>query len=156
MATLHTDAAVLNWPRRGFNYVTCLFDVNSPLTFACPPITDVSSYMPGLGRKPEKERQTDTHKKEQCLTNTGREMTHRFQLSIPRTDEAHAHLSEGLRYPRAGGEKENRGALSDTLSYSLPVRQTFPYLTPTFLVKIFFPSLVCLERIFKDSFLTKA
>lgn len=94
--------------------------------------------MPGFGRKPEKERQTDTNKKEQCLTNTGREMTHRFQLSIPRTDEAHAHLSEGLRYPRAGGEKENRGALSDTLSYSLPVRQTFPYLTPTFMVKIFF------------------
>lgn len=43
-------------------------------------------------------------------------MTHRFltntQLSIVKSDEAHTHLSEGLRYPNAGGEKENPKASS--------------------------------------------
>lgn len=82
-------------------------------------------------------------------------MTHRFRLSILRTDEAHAQLSESLCYPQAGGEKENQGALSVTPAYSLPVRQTFLYLTPTFTLKISFPSPVCLVRTFKDSFRTR-
>lgn len=38
-------------------------------------------------------------------------MTHRFltytKLSIVKSDEAHTHLSEALRYPHTGGEKEN-------------------------------------------------
>lgn len=41
------------------------------------------------------------------------------------------------------------------ICHSLPVRQTFPYLTPTFTLKISFPFFVLLIRIFKDSFLTR-
>lgn len=133
------------------NEVTCWLDVNSPLTFNRMPSDSIQTS----GRKPEKERQPDTQIRKSSVWQTQGGKWH-IDFSYRSWELMKLiHTYRKACVIRAQVQSKKTGGPYLTLSYSLPVTQTFPYLTPTFTLKIFFPSLVCLVQRFKDLFHTR-